>query len=341
MPSTEKDLFDEEKTMVAMSFGDHIEELRVRLILALMGLMVGVVVTFIPPINLGQLVTRKMQDPAERALDKFYKEREKARAVVALKGNTQTKPVEVTIPADAFVGQLHEVAPDLKLPPPESLAGKSLKLSMQWAEAGFIPVIGDTVEKKSSVITLAPLEGITIFFTVCIVTGLVIASPWVFYQLWAFVGAGLYRHERHYVKKFLPFSLGLFLSGVFLCFFVILPYTLSFLLEFNVWLGIEPTLRLSDWMSFATVLPLIFGLCFQTPLIMLFLERVGIVSAADMRSKRKIAILIMVIAAAVITPTPDPLTMMMLAVPMIALYELGLVMIGRQNRTNVPASVSG
>ncbi|MBD4611667.1 twin-arginine translocase subunit TatC, partial [Xanthomonas citri pv. citri] len=77
-------------------------------------------------------------------------------------------------------------------------------------------------------------------------------SPWVFYQAWAFIGAGLYRHERHYVVKFLPFSLSLFLAGVFLCFFGVLPYTLGFLLQFNVWLGIEPTMRITDWMSFAT-----------------------------------------------------------------------------------------
>ena len=117
-----------------------------------------------------------------------------------------------------------------------------------------------------------------IYFTVCLVTGLVISSPWVFYQLWEFVAAGLYRHERHYVLKFLPFSLGLFLGGVFLCFFVVLPFTLSFLLGFNVWLDIEPNLRISEWINFATVLPLVFGLCFQTPLVMLIIERLGIMS---------------------------------------------------------------
>ena len=76
---------------------------------------------------------------------------------------------------------------------------------------------------------------------VCLVTGLVLVSPWVFYQGWAFVAAGLYRHERHYVQKYLPFSLGLFLTGVFLCFCFVLPITLGFLLEFNVWLGVAPT----------------------------------------------------------------------------------------------------
>ena len=114
-------------------------------------------------------------------------------------------------------------------------------------------------------------------------SGLVLSSPWVFYQLWAFVAAGLYRHERQYVKKFLPFSLGLFLGGVLLCFFGVLPLTLKFLLQFNVWLGIEPTLRISEWMSFATILPLVFGLAFQTPLVMLFLARIGIFTADDYR----------------------------------------------------------
>jgi sec-independent protein translocase protein TatC len=152
----------------------------------------------------------------------------------------------------------------------------------------------------------------------------------VFYQLWAFIGAGLYRHERHYVTKFLPFSLGLFLTGVFLCFFGVLPITLRFLLEFNVWLGIEPTLRLADWMSFATILPLVFGICFQTPLIMMFLALIGIFTVDDFRSKRKIAILIMVIAGAVLTPGQDPFSMILLAVPMIGLYELGILLVARR-----------
>jgi sec-independent protein translocase protein TatC len=159
------------------------------------------------------------------------------------------------------------------------------------------------------------------------VAGLVIASPWVFYQIWAFVAAGLYRHERSYVTKYLPFSLGLFLAGVFLCFFFVLPITLKFLLQFNVWLGVAPTLRLSEWMGFATILPLVFGISFQTPLVMLFLERISIFTADDYRAKRKFAILIITITAAVITPGQDPFSMVLLAIPMILLYELGILMI--------------
>jgi sec-independent protein translocase protein TatC len=146
------------------------------------------------------------------------------------------------------------------------------------------------------------------------------------------VAAGLYRHERRYVKQYLPFSLGLFLSGVFLCFLFVLPITLKFLLQFNVWLGVAPTLRLSEWMGFATILPLIFGASFQTPLVMLFIERLGIFTVDDFRSKRKIAILVITVAAAVLTPGQDPFSMLLLACPMILLYELGILMIQYNKR---------
>ena len=81
----------------------------------------------------------------------------------------------------------------------------------------------------------------------------------------------------------MPYSLGLFLGGVLLCFFAVLPLTLHFLLEFDAWVGIKPMWSLGEWMGFATVLPLVFGLCFQTPLVMCFLSRIGIFTAADYR----------------------------------------------------------
>ena len=112
--------------------------------------------------------------------------------------------------------------------------------------------------------------------------------------------------------------------------------TLEFLLNFNVWLNVEPTLRISEWMGFATIMPVIFGICFQTPLIMIFLEKIGIFTAADFRSKRKISILVMMIAAALITPTSDPFSMLLLALPMVSLYELGIFMIGRNARKADP-----
>src|SRR6185312_623410 len=219
----------------------------------------------------------------------------------ARKDNKLSPTVMNHIPVKDFVEQVARIAPKLAsmLPDPKSdaIKGQTINLPLT-ADAGDLILEAQTTTVRSALVSLAPLETITIYFMICMVSGLVLTSPFVFYQVWAFIAAGLYRHERHYVKKFLPFSLGLFLSGVFLCFFGVLPYTLMFLLQFNVWLGIEPTMRITDWMSFATILPVVFGISFQTPLVMLFLERIGILTADDFRKKRKIAILVMVAAAA-------------------------------------------
>jgi sec-independent protein translocase protein TatC len=334
---SEQDLFAEEQAMPAMSFGEHIEDLRRHLILALLGLLVGVTLTFIPPLSLGWRVMHQMQDPAQQALDRFYTEEAKRRAAEA-EAKHEVQPFHVQVDAAKLAGAVAQVAPGLKLAAPDSLKGKTIPLDLNFARAEQILSIQNNIEKRNALISLGPLETMSIFFFVCIVTGLVVSSPWVFWQLWLFVAAGLYRHEREYVMKFLPFSLGLFLAGVFLCFFAVLPVTLDFLLQFNVWLGVEPTLRISEWMGFATILPLIFGICFQTPLVMLVIERLGIFTAQDMRDKRKYAILIMVVAAAVITPTQDPFSLLLLAVPMILLYELGLFLIGYKKVAATPVA---
>jgi sec-independent protein translocase protein TatC len=93
-------------------------------------------------------------------------------------------------------------------------------------------------------------------------------------------------------------------------------------------------------MSFATILPLVFGIAFQTPLIMLFLERIGIFTAADFRAKRKISILVITVAAAILTPGQDPFSMTLLAVPMIMLYELGILLVGRSKKRALVRSAS-
>ncbi len=327
---TDQDLFAEEQSMVTMSFGEHIEELRVRLILAQLGLVAGVIIVFLPPLDIAWHVMKSMEAPAKQALNDFYKGEYARKAEVAREEKARTPVVQAHVPADRFLEQMVTLFPGLPHPDPASLKGQSIELPFQFESSEFIKSVeGSTVQIESSLVSLHPLETLTNFFMVALVSGLVLASPWVFYQAWAFVAAGLYSHERAYVKKFLPFSLGLFLSGVFLCFFGVLPITLQFLLQFNIYLGVAPTLRLSDWMGFATLLPLIFGLSFQTPLIMLILERLNIFTIEDFRAKRKFAILIITIAAGVLTPGQDPFSMLLLAIPMILLYELGILMIDR------------
>jgi sec-independent protein translocase protein TatC len=325
---TDQALFDEERSMVTMSFGDHIEDLRRHLIRALLGLFAGVIVTLIPPLNLGRLVVQELQEPAQRTLAAFHARHATERAAAADVAGSYT-PIPARIPAQAFAHAIRQVFPDLPSRTSNSLERRYVELPQELRSSDLIVGVAPILERPDSLIALGPMEPAAIFFKACLVTGLVLSSPWAFYQVWAFVAAGLYRRERMFVYKFLPYSLGLFLAGVFICFFAVLPLTLRFLLEFNVWLGVTPMLRLTDWMSFATILPLIFGLCFQTPLVMLFMAIIGVFRATDYRAKRRVAMLIIVIVAALLTPGPDVSSMLFLSIPMILLYELGILLVGR------------
>jgi sec-independent protein translocase protein TatC len=120
---------------------------------------------------------------------------------------------------------------------------------------------------------------------------------------------------------------------VSICEVFVIPKAIEALLWFNEWLGLQPDLRLTEWLGFAILMPLVFGISFQTPLVMLFLERIGVFSVPMYREKRKMAIILIAIFSAVITPTTDAISMGLLAVPMYLLYELGIILIVMQPRS--------
>ena len=105
-----------------------------------------------------------------------------------------------------------------------------------------------------------------------------------------------------------------------------LPVGISYLLSFNDWLGVEPELRLSEWVSFAVMVPIVFGVAFQTPLVMLFLERIGIVKVDFYTKNRKMAIFALAVVACLLAVSPDAFSMMSLAIPMWGLYEFGILL---------------
>jgi sec-independent protein translocase protein TatC len=166
-------------------------------------------------------------------------------------------------------------------------------------------------------------EAFMIYLQAAIVSGLVFSSPWVFYQIWAFVAEGLYPHEKQYVYVFLPISLGLFLAGSALAFFFVFKPVLAFLFMYNKALEVDPDPRISEWIGFVLMLPIGFGLSFQLPLVMLFIERIGIVSAWTYVDHWRVAILVIFVLSAILTPA-DPISMLLMAVPLIFLYFGGI-----------------
>ena len=142
---------------------------------------------------------------------------------------------------------------------------------------------------------------------------------------WLFIAPGLYSHEKRYVYMFLPISLVLFWSGAAMAFFVVFRFVLKFLFQFNRALDIQTDPRISEWIGFVLILPLGFGIAFQLPLVMFFLNRIGIFSIQAYLETWRIAVLVIFVISMFLTPA-DPMSMIMMAGPLTGLYFLGVAM---------------
>jgi sec-independent protein translocase protein TatC len=229
-------------------------------------------------------------------------------------------------------------------------------------------------------------EGFMVYIRISLITAAALAAPWILYQLWLFVAAGLYPQERRYVTKYLPLSIALLISGMLLVYFVVLPLTLDFFISFSIgiplpgemettaatqpagppvavpylagnppnpadgqiWFDttqqrlkvflvgkvrvirfgadelVSPEISLDNYMSLVVAMLLSFGLSFQLPLVVLALVRLGILDLEMLKSSRRYVYFIMVIVAAIITPGQDIPSLVGLTVPLCLLFELGV-----------------
>lgn len=203
-------------------------------------------------------------------------------------------------------------------------------------------------------------EPFSTYLKVCLIAGAILASPYGLYQMWRFIAAGLYRHEREAARRYLLPSVVLFILGVAFFLVVVAPLVIGFFLGFArhsfpdapnwgvQWLGrylgrgdispvatapatgpaaggpVQPLLTLSEYVSFVAMLSFVFGLGFQTPLVVLFLARSGVVPVATMRRFRRYVFFVICVVSAILTPA-DVGSMIALAAPMYLLYEVGLL----------------
>jgi sec-independent protein translocase protein TatC len=344
MPRThDEDLFQSS----TMTLGEHLEELRTCLIRAAAGFVVALVFGFV----LARGVVHLIEQPLRRSLERYYG----AQAIELTKqwspaehGGRQlpysTAEVEDAVRSgwsfevrEVHVDRLPGATGDgLVLPPaptgmatmPAAMTGSATPTSAAFDAPGLAPVVlwmPMTRDPRVSITTLSQQEAFGIWVRTALLVGIVLSSPWIFYQIWTFVAAGLYAHERRWVWMFLPFSIGLFLAGVFLAFFFVFDFVLDYLLQFNQWLGLDPDPRITEWLSFVLILPLGFGIGFQLPLVMLFLERIGVVERETYTSHWRFAVLAIAIVSAVLTPA-DPYSMLFLALPLCLLYFGGIAL---------------
>jgi len=161
-----------------------------------------------------------------------------------------------------------------------------------------------------------------LYMKVAFFAGLFLTSPIVLHQIWLFISPGLYKKERKYAAPFIFFASLFFVAGGYFGWKFLLPTTVGFFLEQGA--KFKQVVTIDDYFSFASMIILACGLIFETPILIFFLARLGIVTPAFLMQKSKYAIVLAFIIAAVVTPTPDMVTQTALAVPMIILYFIGV-----------------
>jgi sec-independent protein translocase protein TatC len=298
-----------------MSLGDHLEELRARLILAILGLVLGAIVSLF----FGSHILGFIERPYNAAM--------RARLV-----KTETPRVESETTAlvelffETLTARLDPNAPQIDPNLVSFLHSVSVDTVNAWVERTKAASGSKPLPRDARLQTLGPAEAFIAYMKISLVAGLILTSPWVFYQIWMFVAAGLYPQERKYVHTAIPFSTGLFVAGALFFLFVIAPVTLKFFLKFGDAIGVTSNWTLQRYVSFTTLMMLVFGIAFQTPIAVFILVRTGLVAIGTLRRVRAYVLLGLAFVAAVATPSADPFSMLALLIPLYGLYELGIVL---------------
>ena len=191
-------------------------------------------------------------------------------------------------------------------------AGQLLKI-LKLPAAGLIPKL----------VYFSPQDAFIIYFNIALIGGTLIASPVIIYQLWAFIAPAVEERFKKYAFVFVIIVLIAFISGVFFAYFFLVPAALKFLLSIGQD-QLEPVISAGKYVSFVLTLLVCTGAVFEMPVLSFILSRIGIVNHGFLRKKFKYSVLLILIAAAIITPTPDVFNMMLLAIPMILLYEISI-----------------
>ena len=174
---------------------------------------------------------------------------------------------------------------------------------------------------------------------IAFVAGCFLASPYIFYQIWAFIAPGLYAEEKRYVIPLAVCSALFFIAGAAFCYFGVFPVAFKFFLSYSTD-NIMAMPSIDSYLSFTLKMLLAFGLIFEMPLFAFFLARMGLITAAQMRKVRKFAILVIFVVAAILTP-PDVFSQMLMAVPMFALYEVSVFVAAAVGKDKKKASAQG
>lgn len=308
-----------QEELVRMSFGEHLDELRKRLWRALLAVIVACLI-FMPMHNQVLDIVIGPYRILWRQNFVDYVARVEARV-----HDREQKGLEILKPDQECISWLREYKDSI-------LDGSFPTEYVHWIpqHTGFnVPY---------SLVATGGVDDFFVYMMASLVFALAIASPVVIWQIWAFIAAGLYQRERRAFQLFFPFMMALLLGGVLFGYFVVVPFGLGFLIKMMNADQVSPLLSVSQYFSLLFFMTTALGVVFQLPVVMVALQKVGILTHATMKRHWRWVILVICIISAVLTPTPDPITMFLVASPAMLLYLLGLVLTARMQKRKAAAA---
>ncbi len=186
----------------------------------------------------------------------------------------------------------------------------------------------------AELIFISPTEAFIAYIKIALLAGFIMSFPVILYHAWAFLSPAVSKVTRKHIIVWLLFALVFFFSGIAFSYFIAIPLALNFLIGFGREVA-SPKINLGNYISFCGALTLVGGIIFEIPIIMGLLADAGLLQTSTLRRKRHYAVLAILVFAAVITPTQDIMNMLLFAVPMMVLYEVGLVIatfVGKKKR---------
>jgi sec-independent protein translocase protein TatC len=196
-----------------------------------------------------------------------------------------------------------------------------------------VPLKGVVPNPDTFIRTLDVTGGMTVAMQTIVWGGVLFSAPVILFSVCWFVFPGLTRRERRTLLGGLLFAAFLFIAGVLMCYFLALGPALEIMLWFNSWMGIDiEYFTVTSYIGFVLKLLLSFGLTFELPIVLLVLGELGLINSRQLRNKRRHALVVILILSAIITPTQDPFSQLILAIPLITLYELCIWLIHARER---------
>lgn len=209
-------------------------------------------------------------------------------------------------------------------------------LFKDWSFKVITKPLVDAMPAQSSLIFTGLPEAFFIHMKIAFFASLFLTAPFTLFQLWRFISPGLYKNERRMVVPFVFFSTVLFVGGVLFGYFIALPPAFSFFVSFSTDF-LKPMISFREYLNLTLKFLLAFGICFEMPVFIFFLAKMGIVNSKMLSKQRRYAILIIFIVAAILTPSPDALSQILMAIPLMALYEVS-IFVAKFARRIKPAS---